>query len=112
MIQGETITVLKPVPGPIDAFGSYAPRWETETTIENALIAPGNTADLEPGLRADGDSTTITVHILKTYTGSLRGKRFQIRGELYDIIGDPIPYQSENVPGPWNRPVQARRVEG
>ena len=112
MIRGEKVTVYKPVEGAADAYGVPRTDWQFKGTVENILVAPGNTADLEPGMHPDGDSVTLTLHFPKTYTGSLRSCRVAVRGVMYAVVGDPQPYTDENVPGSWNRPVTVRLVEG
>lgn len=112
MIQGERVTLFAPVKGSEDSYGVPSVEWRAQRAIENVLVAPSGTADLEPGMRADGDSVSLTLHFPKTFTGSLRSARLAVRGVMYAVIGDPQPYTDENVPGAWNRPVMVRLVEG
>lgn len=112
MIQGERVTLFIPVQGSADAYGVPTVEWREHSVIENVLVAPSGTADLEPGMHPDGDSVTLTLHFPKTYTGSLRSARLAVRGVMYQVVGDPQPYTDQNVPGEWNRPVTVRLVEG
>lgn len=112
MIQGERVNLFIPLQGSADSYGVPSIEWREHGVIENVLVAPSGTADLEPGMRPDGDSVTLTLHFPKTYTGSLRSARLAVRGVMYEVVGDPQPYTDQNVPGEWNRPVQVRLVEG
>ena len=112
MIQGERVTLFVPVKGSEDSYGVPSVEWRAQRVFENVLVAPAGTADLEPGMRADGDSVSLTLHFPKTYTGSLRSCRLAVRGVMYEVVGDPQPYTDQNVPGAWNRPVTVRLVEG
>ena len=112
MIQGERVTLFAQVKGAEDSYGVPSVEWRAQSVVENVLVAPSGTADLEPGMHADGDSVTLTLHFPKTYTGSLRSCRVAVRGVMYDVVGDPQPYIDQNVPGAWNRPVTVRLVEG
>lgn len=112
MIHGERVTLFVPVKGSEDSYGVPSIEYRAQRTIENVLVAPSGTADLEPGMRPDGDSVTLTLHFPKTYTGSLRSARVAVRGVMYEVVGDPQPYTDQNIPGPWNRPATVRLVEG
>nr|DAZ03433.1 MAG TPA: head closure knob [Caudoviricetes sp.] len=112
MIRGEQVTLFAPLKGPDDSYGVPSVEYSAQRVIENVLVAPSGTADLEPGMRPDGDSVTLILHFPKTFTGSLRATRLAVRGTMYAVVGDPQPYTDENVPGAWNRPVTVRLVEG
>nr|DAY22981.1 MAG TPA: head closure knob [Caudoviricetes sp.] len=112
MIQGERVTLFVPMKGAEDSYGVQRVDWRAQSAIENVLVAPAGTADLEPGMRPEGDSVSLTLHFPKTYTGSLRSCRLAVRGVMYEVVGDPQPYTDQNVPGAWNRPVTVRLVEG
>lgn len=112
MIQGEKVTVYKPVEGAADSYGVPRTDWRFKGTVENVLVAPAGTSDLEPGMRPDGDSTLLALHFPKIFTESLRGMRIVVRGKTWEVIGDPQAYLDQNVPGEWNRPVTVRLVEG
>ena len=112
MIHGERVTIFAQVKGSEDSYGVPSVEYRAQRAIENVLVAPSGTTDLEPGMRADGDSVTLTLHFPKTFTGSLRSARLTVRGVMYEVVGDPQPYTDQNVPGAWNRPVTVRLVEG
>lgn len=112
MIQGERVTLFVPVKGSEDSYGVPSIEYRAQRVIENVLVAPSGTADLEAGMRPDGDSVTLTLHFPKTYTGSLRSARVAVHGVMYEVVGDPQPYTDQNIPGPWNRPATVRLVQG
>lgn len=112
MIQGERVTLFAQVKGSEDSYGVPSVEWRAQSAIENVLVAPSGTSDLESGMHPDGDAVTLTLHFPKSYTGSLRSGRLAVRGVMYEVVGDPQPYTDQNVPGAWNRPVTVRLVEG
>ena len=112
MIRGEDVVVLRrrkvgtdPLNAP--AFGP----WEPEAEPVCALVAPGATADLEAS-RPAGAVVALTLHFPKSYTAPLKGCMVRARGRDWRVVGDPQPYASVNVPGPWNRPVEVEAVDG
>lgn len=111
MIFGEPIQLRVRRSGANDAFGNEQAEYGSTPTIRNVLVAPASSQDLGPE-RPDGDATIMTFHFPKTYIGSLKGALIGWRGKQWEVIGDPQPYSKESTPGMWNRPVQARLVEG
>nr|DAK28675.1 MAG TPA: hypothetical protein [Caudoviricetes sp.] len=80
-------------------------------TLRNVLVAPYSSQDLGAE-RPDGDATVMTFHFPKTYIGRLKGCLIGWSARWWEVIGDPQPYSKDSTPGMWNRPVQARLVEG
>lgn len=76
-----------------------------------ALVAPSRTQDLKEE-RPEGTKTTLTLYFPSTYTDSLAYKRIDVRGQMYAVVGDPIAYDPNIVPGAYNRVVEVARVEG
>ena len=111
MISGRTVTVLTPTVGDVDRFGEPVEGRPTETTVDNVLIVPGATADLEAS-RPDGVTVALTLHFPKTYSGNLRGCNVVVDGEMYRVIGGPKPYMDENTPTQWHMPVEVEAVHG
>ena len=113
MIRGRTIKVLSPVVEGYDRFKEPVYGF-TGADVDNVLISPGATADLEAS-RPDGVTVDLTLHFPKGYTGDLRGCDVQIQGEYggrYHVIGEPKPYLVENTPTPWVMPVEVERCDG
>lgn len=112
MIVGETVTVRAYESSGEDDFGAEIREWGDEATVPNVLIAPSSTADLTGSTRPDGVSVDLTLHFPRTYTAPLRGRRVMVRGVLYDVVGDPVPYTDANTPTAWDRPVDCTEVDG
>lgn len=111
MIFGESVVLRARASGSLDEFGNERAEYRQGITVRNVLVAPTSSQDLGPE-RPDGDATIMTFHFPKTYTGSLSGCLIGWRNSWWEVIGDPRPYSTDSTPGVWNRPVQARLVEG
>ena len=114
MISGQSVTVLTPNTDGTDRLGEPIYIEPTETTVENVLIVPGATADLEAS-RPDGVTVALTLHFPKTFSGDLRGCSVVITGDYagtYRVIGEPYPYMVVNTPTSWYMPVEVEAVHG
>ena len=111
MIVGETIQLKVRQPGERDEFGNEHVAYRPAISVRNILVAPTSSQDLGAD-RPDGDTTVMTFHFPKTYVGSLKGGLIGWGGSWWEVVGDPRPYSVLSTPGVWNRPVQARQVEG
>lgn len=111
MIFGEMIQLKVRMSGALDEFGNQRVEYRRAFSLYNVLVAPASSQDLGPE-RPDGDATIMTFHFPKTYIGDLRGCLIGWGGSWWEVIGDPKPYSKASTPGVWNRPVQARLVEG
>jgi hypothetical protein len=111
MIFGESVMLMARASGSLDEFGNERAEYRRGISVYNVLVAPASSQDLGAE-RPDGDVTIMTFHFPKTYTGSLRGCLIGWRSSWWEVIGDPRPYSTDSTPGVWNRPVQARLVEG
>lgn len=111
MIFDESVTLRARGPGSLDEFGNERAEYRLGITVRNVLVAPTSSQDLGAE-RPDGDATVMTFHFPKTYIGSLKGCLIGWGGSWWEVIGDPRPYSKDSTPGVWNRPVQARLVEG
>lgn len=111
MIFGDRIILRARQSGSVDEFGNERAEYGSAQTLNNVLVAPSSSQDLGAE-RPDGDATVMTFHFPKTYIGGLKGCLIGWKGRWWEVIGDPQPYSKESTPGMWNRPVQARLVEG
>lgn len=111
MIFGESVVLSDRGSGSLDEFGNERVEYRNGFTVRNVLVAPTSSQDLGAE-RPDGAATVTTFHFPKTYIGSLKGCRIGWGGSWWEVIGDPRPYSKDSTPGVWNRPVQARLVEG
>ena len=110
LLSGEAVTVIRKVDGPPDPFGEPSTTEEREA-VGNVLVQPGPTADLDAS-RPDGVSVAYTLQIPKSFTASLRGCAGEVRGERFDVVGDPRAWPDDLTPGEWNRTCEVGRVDG
>lgn len=110
--RGETVEVLALVAGEPDDLGNDTKSWGLPLKVSNVLVAPSSTTDLNGSIRPDGDSTTLNLYFPKSFTGALRGARVIVRGETYDVQGDPFSYDPTITPGAHNLVASVERVEG
>ncbi len=110
--HGETVEVLALVAGEPDDLGNDTKSWGLPLKVANVLVAPSSTTDLNGAIRPDGDSTTLNLYFPKSFTGVLRGARVIVRGETYEVQGDPFAYDPTITPGARNLVVSVERVEG
>lgn len=111
MIVGETIQLKVRQSGARDKFGNERVEYRPAISVRNVLVAPSSSQDLGAE-RPDGDATVMTFHFPKSYIGQLKGCLIGWGGAWWEVVGDPRPYSGTSTPGVWNRPVQARLVEG
>lgn len=109
LIPTEAVTVLRPSVGR-DDLGEIT---EGEPTREEVrcVVCPGATSDMD-ATRPEGVTVAYTIHFPKTYAGSLRGCSVEVRGEAYDVVGDPQRTTDAATPGPWNLAVEVTRADG
>lgn len=108
---GETVTVRTPGAGHTDPFGATISSW-TERTVADVLVQPGTDADSSDSNRPDGVTVVMTLHFPKTFNQSMRGCKVDVRGDCYDVVGDPQCYTAESTPTRWNYPVEVTRTDG
>ena len=104
LIPGEAVTVVRPNVTR-DDLG--------EPTREEVrcVVCPGATADMD-ATRPEGVTVAYTLHFPKTYAASLRCCSVEVRGETYDVVGDPQRMTDAATPGPWDMPVEVTRADG
>lgn len=110
-ISGIAVTVLRPSRS-VDRLGNEVDGEPEREPVDNVLVAPGPTADMEAA-RPDGVTVALTLHFPKTYTASLEGCSVEMPEPwegTYRVIGNPMPYMRS--PGPWNRPVEVEASHG
>ena len=71
----------------------------------------GATSDMD-ATRPEGVTVAFTLHFPKTYAGSLRGCSVEVRGETYDVVGDPQRTTEAATPGPFNMAAEVTRADG
>lgn len=110
-MRGIKVTVLRPT-RTTDRLGNEVDGEPEREQVENVLVAPGPTADMEAS-RPDGVTVALTLHFPKTYTASLEGCSVELPEPwegTYHVIGNPMPYMRS--PGQWNRPVEVEMAHG
>lgn len=113
LINGIGVTVLRPRRS-VDRLGNEVDAGWDEEGVDNVLVVPGPTADMEAS-RPEGVTVALTLHFPKTYTASLEGCLVMLPSPWdgpYVVIGDPRQYMDSSVPGPWNRPVEVEVSHG
>lgn len=106
----ETVTVLTPVEGAADPFG--APNLSYTEQDVGCLVYEAGTDDVTDTNRPDGTKAVYGVHFPKGFDQSLRGCRLRIRGEVFDVEGDPRPHVEALTPGLFGRRATAVEVMG
>lgn len=112
-MQGASVIVHAPTAATVDRFGNVESTW-TSYTVDDVLIAPGATADLEAS-RPEGVQVAYSLHFPKTFSESLEGCKIELPapyGGVYRVIGKPSPYMGANTPTRWNTPVEVERADG
>lgn len=113
MIKGASVVVHSPIAGVADRFGNAIETW-TDSTVDDVLIVPGATADLEAS-RPEGVRVAYTLHFPKSFIGSLEGCKITLSapyGGTYRVIGNPGAYMDENTPTPWHMAVEVEAAHG
>ena len=113
MIKGASVIVHFPVAGAVDRFGNVIETW-TQATVDDVLIAPGATSDLEAS-RPEGVTVAYSLHFPKTFTASLEGCKVELLAPysgVYRVIGSPGQYMDENTPTRWHMPVEVEVAHG
>ncbi|MBQ9020850.1 MAG: hypothetical protein IJ113_02385 [Eggerthellaceae bacterium] len=114
MIVGTSITVLRPGEPVVDRFHNAIPGKPVEERVDNVLIAPGTTAELEAS-RPEGAVVAFTLHFPKGYSKSLEGCHVKLPAPwegTYRVIGAPRPYMDANTPTRWHMPVEVEDAHG
>lgn len=113
MIKGVTVTVKTPSSNSVDRFGNAVYTF-AESTVDNVLVSPGVTANLEAA-RPEGVSVNLTLHFPKSFTGSLEGCLIVLPepwAGTYRVVGNPLSYIDANTPTQWHMPVEVVRADG
>ena len=104
-MQTITLTVKRPTVTGKDPYDQDIITYQDEL-ISGVLIAPAQTDDNLGEIRPDGAKVIYTLHIPKTYTGSLDGCLVCIGDETLKVIGKPRRLMQENTPTAWNMTVE------
>jgi len=105
-LGGHTVTVVRPVGK--DRHGDSLPGDPSETTVSGASVQPASTQE-----ELDSRDTVIAqwVCFMPPGTDITATDQVRFRGDLYDVDGDPQPWDDE-LGRPHHIEVQLRRVTG
>lgn len=110
LMRGERVTVLTPHTT-IGDDREPTTTWTCEY-VDDVLVAPGPTSGEPGGNRPGPTVATLTLAFPKKFKGSLRGCRVVVRGEEFDVVGDPRPNQEQNCPTRWWLTAEVRHALG
>lgn len=110
LISGETVTVRNAVRS-LDELGEPTGETVTEAEVDNVVVCPGATADLD-STRPNGATVAYTLCFPKGADVSLKDATVTVRGTDYKVVGDPKRYAAANTPGPWNLTCEVTRTDG
>lgn len=107
--HGETVTVRTPVPGPDDRYGNPTLAW-SDQPVPGCAVAPRSSTEPDQV----GRSAVITglVVYLPTGTPVTAQSRFLVRGEEYEVEGEPGDWRNPYTGGWPGLEVAVIRVEG
>lgn len=110
LIAGETVTVRN-IEQAFDELGEPTGATATETTVDNVVVCPGATADLD-STRPNGVTVAYALCFPKGCDVRLKGATVNVRGVDCLVVGDPQRYTEANTPGPWNLTCEVTRTDG
>lgn len=110
-MQGETVIVKQVYEYISDAHNNQVPRYQ-ELEVENVLVAPQQSDSLIDSTRPHGWYVKYTLYFPKTWQEPLEGSRIQVRGQWFDVLGDPDCFDLDDCPTSWNRVVNVGVAHG
>lgn len=109
MLKGIPVTLTVRTQTGVDAFN--APTWSESTeTVENVLICPASSQELNDGLTLYGKRAVYTLCIPKGDTHRWEDTAVQFFGHVFRTFGPVTEHQEELVPGPWNRRISVEYI--
>jgi len=110
MIHGITVTLINQVQSGVDAFN--APIYtETETEVDNVLVAPSSTDDVTESLNLWGKKAVYTLGLPKGDNHVWKDQKVRFFGETWRVIGLPKQGIEANVPTQWHIKWMVERYE-
>ena len=108
--SGQTVRFTPVSWGERDGFGNPS-RIEGEPfDVADVLVAPATVAAISDG-RPYGAESELTIYMSDPGV-SLRGATAEVGGESYDVVGMPMAYPADLVPGGRSLVVDLKRQEG
>ena len=111
MLKGITVTLLERTQSGTDDFNRpiYT---ETETPVNNVLVAPAGDSDIQSALNLTGFKIEYQLAIPKGDQHSWEGNRVKFYGRIWTVVGAPQMGIEDLIPGPWNMKVGVRSYNG
>lgn len=107
-IKGITVTLISKTKTGTDPFG--APIYtETETEVENVLVAPTSTTEVLDRLALTGRKAVYTLAIPKGDTNAWENQEVRFFGERWRVFGIPEQGIDDLIPLDWNKKVTVER---
>ena len=83
--------------------------------VDNVLVNPSTTTyDRITDGHPEAIQTDLVLYFPREFNHDMRGARVQVRGDLYEVVGDPERYTDANLPAgcAWNLVVKVVRHDG
>lgn len=110
MLKGITIILINKTETSQDPFGNPVFS-ETETEVENVLVAPTLSDDIVNTLSLTGRKAVYTLAIPKGDTNTWENQEVRFFGQRWRVFGIPIQGIDELIPLSWNKKVTVERYE-
>lgn len=107
---GETVTFIRAAPGGVDDNGDPVAGTETRTEVERCSVVPRTSSEVTDQGR-QGVIVGLTVYAPASAVVGPHD-RLEVRGELYDVDGEPGYWVSQRTGHPAGWEIAAKRVEG
>ena len=108
MLKGITVTLITKTQTGTDPFG--APIYtETETEVENVLVAPTSTTEVLDRLALTGRKAVYTLAIPKGDENTWENQEVRFLGERWRAFGIPEQGIDDLIPLDWNKKVTVER---
>lgn len=114
-LKGVQVAVLRPTFGESDPFGAPVQGEPERIDVGNVLVDSPSGEDLESSVRQFGTACDLKLHFPKGFRGDLRGCSVEIPAPwsgVYEVLGDPKPFDPSLTPGEHGMAVSVRRVSG
>ncbi len=108
MIKGISVTLYERTQTGTDAFNRPIYE-ETETVVENVLVAPAQEQEVLDTLNLTGRKAVYTLGIPKGDTHNWEDRDVEFFGERWHTIGMPLSGIEDMIPLSWNMKVRVER---
>lgn len=107
-IKGITVTLISKTKTGTDPFGAPICT-ETETEVENVLVAPTSTTEVLDRLALTGRKAVYTLAIPKGDENVWENQEVRFFGERWQVFGIPEQGIDDLIPLDWNKKVTVER---